>query len=226
MTRWLSASLVVGVSLLAGPAAADIIGPGYKSARSSIQVSGEVPEDSVLILANTFEGATPLEPGKASEVSWHPLHGDMELVLAKRDALPKLKDLPRSKDERWATLRKYTVSCSEPFTGVRTIKISEPYDEVRWYYEATASGEKCSSRRTRTAFLAEGKELSSEPATPSASSATSATPSALPPGTASSSPPNRPAGSGGCDGCATSRSAPASAWLLLPVLLLWWRRVW
>ncbi|MEZ4371306.1 MAG: hypothetical protein R3B07_10795 [Polyangiaceae bacterium] len=215
--------LLLGTSLHSTHASADILPPGYKGAKASIQVSAELPKDHVLVLANTFNGATPLEPGKPSDVSWHPLAGELELVLVKRADLKQLENLPREQEPRWKTIRQYSTSCSKAFRGVRSIKASEPYDEVRWYYEAEVNGDKCTSKLVRTAHLAKGEEVPA-PAVPPSADVPSAVTSALPQGTDTPSPPNKPAASGGCSGCATSRSAPASGWLLAPLLLLWRRR--
>ncbi|MCA9641629.1 MAG: hypothetical protein KC492_13075, partial [Myxococcales bacterium] len=80
MTRLIFAFVPVALAsatlFCALDASADLLPPGHKGAKSSIQVSGEPPQDSVFVLANTFDGTTTLEPGKPSPVNWHPLQGD------------------------------------------------------------------------------------------------------------------------------------------------------
>lgn len=219
MTRLLRVSVALALLLVSPGVFADMIGPGYKPAKGSIQVSATLPKDKALLLGNTFEGATPVASGTPIQVSWHPLHGKLELVLADTSQLEALKSLP-SGEGRLEKLHKLTTPCSEPFEGVRTLKISEPYDEVRWYYDVKVEGDKCTGTLTRTAYLSDGEEISTDAAVPVAEPSASV----VPQGSASPKPPSQPAASSGCGACTMSRSSSAEWWMLLPVLALLRRR--
>lgn len=219
MARLLQVSVALALLLASSGVSADMIGPGHKPAKGSIQVSANLPEDRAVLLGNTFEGATRITPGAPVQISWHPLHGKLELVLADTSQLEALKSLP-SGEGRLEKLHKLTTPCAEPFEGVRTVKISEPYDEVRWYYDVKLDGDKCTGTLTRTAYLSDGKEISTDAAAPVATPSASA----VPQGSASPKTPSKPAASSGCGACTVGRSRPGALWMLLPLLGLVRRR--
>lgn len=221
----LFAAIAAATLLTASSAHADLLAPGHKSVASSIRVSAEPPADRVLILANTFEGLTVLEPDQVTKVSWHPLSGNMQLVLAKRSDLKTLQEI-KPGPERLEKIRQLTVDCSKPFKGVRTIREQEPYDEVRWHYQVSieSDGKACTAKLTRTVQLKDGQALA--PAA-SATASASATPVATS-ATATSRAPNAKApatqqASGGCGGCSLERSSspqgPVTTLVLLGLLV-------
>lgn len=145
--------MVVGC-LVATTARADMIGPGLKSVKLSIQVDATVPDGKALILANTFRGADLVVPNTVTPVEWHPLGGDLQIRLLARseaDKIPPLRDkLDRNSV---APIAAKGVVCGPAFAGVRTISDTSPAAEVRWTYRATVTGDTCSAELVRTDYL-------------------------------------------------------------------------
>ncbi len=165
---------------IAGPARADILPPGAKGVRLSIQVEAELPKGKALALARTFRGAMVIEPGTAQEVEWHPLGGDLRLWMIDASATKKFKSLraDMKRDELNAIVER-GVACHEAFPGVRTIPEDSPESELRWVYKVAFTGESCAATLERTEKLdADGKVL---PAPEAATPATPATPTPPPP---------------------------------------------
>lgn len=181
-----------GAALLAGalalcttPARADVIPSGYKGVKLSIEVEADVPEGHALLLLNTFDGFTRLVPGKTIKVGWHPMAGEMQLVRATTAQVAAIEAIgkePRG-DERMAKMQAQSKPCSEPFDGVRTVKDTERYDEVRWHYTVSLDGQACKSELVRTSYLADGDEVKP---------VSSAAPSAEPSGTSEAKAADRP----------------------------------
>lgn len=157
----LRAALMMLVCLGATAVRADMLGPGEKGVKLSIQVDATVPAGKTLILANTFRGADVLAANAVTPIEWHPLGGDLQIKLvatAEADRLAPLRDnLDRDAIKPIAAK---ALACGAPFPGVRTISDRSPADEVRWTYRATITGATCSAELVKTEYLdAAGKPV-------------------------------------------------------------------
>jgi len=150
----LRASIVAIGWLWATTASADLLGPGEKGVKLSIQVDGTVPAGKTLILANTFRGADLITPNTVSKVEWHPMGGEMQLRLlasAEADKIPALREkLDRDGIKPISDKGK---ACGAAFRGVRTISDTNPAEEVRWTFTATITGDDCKAELVRTDYL-------------------------------------------------------------------------
>jgi len=150
----LRTSIVAIGWLWATTASADMLGPGEKGVKLSIQVDGAVPAGKTLILVNTFRGADLITPNTVSKVEWHPMGGEMQLRLlasAEADKITPLRDnLDRDGVKPIADKGK---ACGAAFPGVRTISDENPAEEVRWTFTATITGDDCKAELVRTEYL-------------------------------------------------------------------------
>lgn len=150
----LRASIVAIGWLWATTASADLLGPGEKGVKLSIQVDGTVPAGKALILVNTFRGADLITPNTVSKVEWHPMGGEMQLRLlasAEADKIPALREkLDRDGIKPISDKGK---ACGAAFRGVRTISDTNPAEEVRWTFTATITGDDCKAELVRTDYL-------------------------------------------------------------------------
>lgn len=160
------AALLAGaLALGAGSARADIVPSGYKPVKLSIEVQAEVPEGHTLLLINTFKGATKLPPGKSVRVDWHPLHGKMQVVSATATQLAAIEKIAEDDrgDDRMPKMQAQSTPCADPFDGVRTVKDTERYDEIRWHYTVSVDGKGCKGALVRTSYRTDGEELKTDP---------------------------------------------------------------
>lgn len=150
----LRASIVAIGWLWATTASADMLGPGQKGVKLSIQVDATVPAGKTLILVNTFRGADLVAPNAVNKVEWHPMGGDMQLRLlasAEADKIPPLREkLDRDGVKPIADKGK---ACGAAFPGVRTISDTSPAEEVRWTFRASITGDDCKAELVRTDYL-------------------------------------------------------------------------
>lgn len=104
-------------------------------------------------------------PGETIEVAWHPLHGKMQVVSATTSQVAAIEAIAENHrgDERMPMMQAQSTPCAEPFDGVRTVKDTERYDEIRWHYDVSIDDKACKADLTRTAYLADGVALKTEP---------------------------------------------------------------
>ena len=204
--------------LFSAAASADLIPDGFRSVKLSIQVDAEVPKGRVLVLANTFRGASVLPVGKVEKVSWHPMAGEMRVVsLAESDAQELTKAAgPRIEPEKLKQILAKGKDCSDPFPGVRTVPKTNPAHEVRWRFRISFKGNACQADEFATQYLSkEGKVVGSgsdnteKPTKPI--SPPPAAESKTPAKTQPAPPPPAPAQpkKSGCGSCHVGAPAPA-----------------
>lgn len=143
--------MVIGL-LWSTTASADMLGPGEKGVKLSIQVDATVPAGKTLILANTFRGADIITPGAVTPVEWHPLGGDLQIKLLATAEADKLPPLRERRDDVKPITDKAT-ACGAAFPGVRTISDTSPASEVRWTFRATVNGDACTAELVRMDYL-------------------------------------------------------------------------
>jgi MYXO-CTERM domain-containing protein len=227
----LGAGIVVVGCLVATTARADMIGPGEKSVKLSIQVDATVPAGKALIIANTFRGADIVVPNTVTPVEWHPLGGDLQIKLVAKAEADKLPPLRENLDrDAIKPIAAKGVDCGPAFAGIRTISDSSPATSVRWTYRVTIDGDKCSSERVRMEYLDKDDKAVAAPGTtdipppspPDVKAApTKAEPAKTePPAKAEAAPK---AAAGGC-GCTTTTAPTAGLGVFVLGLLLRRRR--
>lgn len=227
----LLASLTL-LTLLLAPltSRADMLGPGEKGVKLSIQVDAEVPAGKSLVLVHTFRGADRITPGAPQTVEWHPLGGDMVLRLVAADKLGKLDELRAALERDQIAALVAGRDCHAPFPGVRTISDSSPTAEIRWVYRVAITGDTCKAELVRTDHLDDkGALVSGDPNTaippptlppvPKAPEpAKAAEPAKAPEPARAAEPAKAPASAKGCAGCevgGTHGGASLGALLLL-----------
>jgi len=145
--------MVIGL-LGSTTARADLLGPGEKGVKLSIQVDATVPAGKTLILANTFRGADLIKPGTVTPVEWHPMGGDLQIKLlatAEADKIPPLRE--KLEREGVKPIADKATACGAAFPGVRTISDTSPASEVRWTFRATVNGDACTAELVRMDYL-------------------------------------------------------------------------
>ena len=243
LRTWAAAAACLTFLAGTAPASADLVPSGAKRAQNSVLVEGDAAPDWVLILANTFYGARRLTPGTPSPVTWHPLHGDMRLVMVPAAIGAKIPDVEPQPDERKHAVPreellkladKHGIPCGEAFSGTRILPAREPAYEVRLVLRVEATATTCTATPIRTEYYAkDGRPVggpgepqpgatSSAPSASASASATPTPPSASASASAAEAPPLSPGAAppAGCGACAAARedatwAGPLAVWLLV-----------
>lgn len=223
----LHACVVVAGLLIASSVRADMLGPGEKGVKLTIQVDATgVPADKVLIIDHTFRGADIVTPGGVSELEWHPLGGEMQIKLIAKSEADKLAPLRAGLErEKIAPITAKAVACGPTFPGVRTIPDSSPADEARIVVRAGVTGDACTAELVRTDYFdkdgkpvaAPGDSAIPPPAPPVRKPAPAPEPAPAKPDPAPATTP-APATSG-CNSASTSLPPLGLAALALGLLL-------
>jgi hypothetical protein len=186
--------------LSAVQARADLMPTGYTSAKLSIRVDGQLPAGKALVLSKTFQGADVLAMAEVQRFEWHPLLGDLRLVLIDASDVPKIE--PARKVRARDAIERITargVPCSETFEGVRILPRAEPAREVRWIWTVEIAGGSCTGVLVRTEHLDEdGAVVDPKPA---ASAPSPAPPEASAATRPAETRPAAPAARKGCGAC-------------------------
>ncbi len=230
--RFMTASVVLCMSLVPGAAAADMLGPGEKGVRLSIHVDATVPAGKVLVLVNTFRGADIIKPGEDQQIEWHPLRGALQLKLIALAETSKLEAYREALDsEKAVALVASGVVCAPPFDGVRTISDTLIAEEIRWTYDVTFAGAGCKATLARTEYLDAGRKVVDPKATQPTAAEMANVPTPTPPPppapvAAASAPANAPATPAGppeaASACNVGAGEPGgvlAAWLLVAGVL-------
>ena len=154
----LGRSCLVGC-LLASPlvARADLIPGNAKVATHNALVHFELPPGKALVVENTWNMPTLIEPEQPTGLSWKGMDGEMRLRLVDRAAAPPPRPADGRRPDMFVsaaiaarTIRaaKRGVVCSEPFGGRTVIPDWSPASEYRHEFTVTLVGDKCESTHT------------------------------------------------------------------------------
>ena len=158
MRARLLASIALFASLSASrTASADMLAEGEKGVKQSILVQGDLPAGKALILAHTFNGLDVVKLGEVLPVSWHPLSGNMALVVIDDSDLPRIEAMKKggSESDRQG-LEKIAASglpCPGVIDGFRTTSDKEPWDEIRRTYKIGVDAGQCAVKLARAEYF-------------------------------------------------------------------------
>lgn len=159
--------------MLLAPASAraDMMPGNAKRAKHTILVEGTLPADKALLIENTWDMPTLVEPGQPTKITWK--HGDGDMVLRMIDR--KVAPPPRPDDgtgtrpdvllgeavtARARNVARRGVRCSDPFAVLTTV-IPEysPAEEFRHVLRFTIDGKTCRSEHSTQWLDAKGQPV-------------------------------------------------------------------